>query len=460
MRHQIPDILWRELKILTTLVFASLFLSGAAFYNGYPLVYPDTGGYIGLQNLSFRSFFYNLFIYPSLWFHSLWLIVFVQSLIVAHLLRLTLRVVFRVTSIIAYLAMIVLLCLLTNLPWFTGFIMPDIFTGVLILSLYLLIFCRETIGLRERIYLFLLTVLCATVHLSNIPLAAGMIGASWFFRVMIKNNDRLPVPHLLGASFAILLAFILIIANNYRTYSAFTFSHGGYAFLLARFVADGEAIKYLKESCPERKYKLCAYIGQLPADSDKFLWSEESPFRKVGWINGYRQEGKEIVKNTILNYPFSVIKNSFKNSILQLPMINNSYGICSYIDKPYPTNEIRKYYPCEFHAYATSRQSLNQLSLNTFNRLHRMIICFSLLITVAIFFIYLKHKQYLPLLLLISVVCAYLLSSFITGALSNPDNRYGSRIIWLLPFFSFASLIHFIHFWKEYFRRSPRTDDA
>jgi len=460
MRHQIPDILWRELKILTTLVFASLFLSGAAFYNGYPLVYPDTGGYIGLQNLSFRSFFYNLFIYPSLWFHSLWLIVFVQSLIVAHLLRLTLRVVFRVTSIIAYLAMIVLLCLLTKLPWFTGFIMQDIFSGVLILSLYLLMFCRGTLAFWERSYLFLLTVLCVTVHLSHIPLAAGMIGATWLFRVLIKKNGRLPVPHLPGASFAILLAFMLIIANNYRTYSAFTFSHGGYAFLLARFVADGEAIKYLKESCPERKYKLCAYIGQLPADSDKFLWSEESPFRKVGWINGYRQEGKEIVKNTILNYPFSVIKNSFKNSILQLPMINNSYGICSYIDKPYPTNEIRKYYPCEFHAYATSRQSLNQLSLNTFNRLHRMIICFSLLITVAIFFIYLKHKQYLPLLLLISVVCAYLLSSFITGALSNPDNRYGSRIIWLLPFFSFASLIHFIHFWKEYFRRSPRTDDA
>jgi len=454
------DRSWRELKILTALIIASLFLSGAAFYNGYPLVYPDTGGYISWQNLSFRSFFYDLFIYPSLWFHSLWLIVFVQSLIVAHLLRLTLRIVFRITSIIAYLAMIVLLCLLTNLPWFTGFIMPDIFTGVMILSLYLLIFCRETLVLSERRYLFLLTVLCATVHLSHIPLAAGIIGISWFFRVMIKNNSRLPFPHLLGASFAILLAFILIIANNYRTYSAFTFSRDGYAFLLARFVADGEAVKYLKESCPERKYKLCAYIDQFSANSDMFLWSAESPFRKVGWINGYRQEGKDIVKNTILDHPFSVIKNSLKNSVLQLPMINNVYGICSYIDKPYPTDDIRKYYPYDFHAYATSRQSLNQLSLNTFNRLHRMIICFSLLITVVVFFIYLKHKQYLPLLLLISIVCAYVLSSFITGALSGPNNRYGSRIVWLLPFFSFASLIHFINFWKEYFWRSPRTGNV
>jgi len=451
------DRSWRKLKTLSTLMIASLFLSGAAFYNGYPLVYPDTGGYIGLQNLSFRSFFYNLFIYPSLWFHSLWLIVFLQSLIVAHLLRLVLRVIFRVTSFTAYIFMIVCLCFLTSLPWITGFIMPDIFTGIMILSLYLLIFCRKNLEFPERIYLFFLTVLSASVHLSNIPLAAGMIGVIWFFRMMIKNNSRFPASQLLGASLAILLAFTFIIVNNYRAYDTFDFSPGGYAFLLARFVADGEAVNYLKESCPEKKYKLCAYIDQLPADSEKFLWPQDSPFRKVGWINGYRQEGKDIVKNTILSHPFSIIKGSLKNTILQLPMINNWYGICSYINEPNPTNSIRIYYPSDFHAYATSRQSLSQLSLNTFNRLQRKIIYLCLLIASAMFFIFLKHEQYRPLLLLISIVCAYVLSSFITGTLSGPHNRYGSRLIWLLPFFCFASLIHVIKFWKEYKLRASQT---
>lgn len=442
-----------RLKKLGVFLTAALILSCVAFYNGYPLVYPDTSGYMGLQDNLLRSFFYNLFIFPSSWLQSLWPVVFLQSLIVAHLLYLVLRVVFRVTSHIAYLVLIVLMCLLTNLPWFTGFIMPDIFTGVMILSLYLLFFCRGNLGLWERRYLFLLTILSATVHLTHVPLAVGMIVVTWFFKVTIKNNSRLPTPHLLSASVAIFLAFILIIANNYRTHGVFTISHGGYAFLLARLVADGPAIKYLEESCPQRKYKLCAYLDQLPTEPVEFLWSAESPFRKVGGVDGYRREGTEIVKQTLFHYPFLIIKNSLINTLLQLPMINNWYGICSYIHFPYPTEKIRNYYSGDFHAYANSRQSLNLLSLHYFNRLHRMVICLSLLISVIMFVLFFfKLKQKYPAYLFIIIVCAYVISSFITASFNEPHNRYGSRIIWLLPFFSIASLMHFLNNWKEYFQ--------
>ena len=432
------------LKNLIMFLAAALILSGVAFYNGYPLVYPDTGGYIGLHDNLLRSFFYNLFIFSSSGFQSLWTVVLVQSLIVAHLLYLVLRIVFKVTSRIAYMVLIALMCLLTNLPWFTGFILPDIFTGALILSLYLLIICRANLGLWERRYLFLLTVLSATVHLSNLPLALGIIGGALLFRLMKKNNNHWPVPRLVSVCFAIFLSFILIIANNYRMQGALTFSPDGYSYLLARFVADGESIKYLKESCPERKYKLCAYLDQLPDNSDNFLWPAESPFRKVGWINGYRQEGTEIVKKTLLNYPFLIIKNSLRNTVLQFFMVNNRYGIISYIDNPYPTDKIKEYYPGDFQAYANSRQNLNRLSLNVFNSIHLTVIFLSLLISTVMFFTFMKHQQYLPVLLLVSIFFAYIISSFITGTLSAPHDRYGSRIIWLLPFFCIASLISYI----------------
>ncbi|HZY59753.1 MAG TPA: hypothetical protein VFE56_08325, partial [Candidatus Binataceae bacterium] len=74
-----------------TLLAATLVLSGAAIYNGYPLVYPDTGDYVALADISFRSIFYSLLIAPARLTGSLWPVVFLQSLIVAHLLRLILR---------------------------------------------------------------------------------------------------------------------------------------------------------------------------------------------------------------------------------------------------------------------------------------------------------------------------------------------------------------------------------
>jgi len=447
MRHRISDMPWRTLQIFSMIIIASFILSGAAIFNGYPMVYPDTGGYIGLQNLSFRSFYYNLFIYPSLWLHSLWPIVFMQSLIIAHLLHLVLRVVFNITSLISYLIMIAFLCLFTSLPWLTGFIMPDIFTGVMILSLYLLLFCRGSLGLWEKRYLFLLTVLSATVHLTHIPLAVGMIVIAWIFRLLTKNKNLLPVPHLLGASLAILLAFTLIIANNYRTQGVFTFSPGGYAFLLARLVGDGPAVKYLEKSCPDKKYKLCAYLNELPSSSNKFLWEKDSPFRKVGWIDGYQIEGREIIRGTILLYPLDVTKQCLKNTVLQLiKVLTLRY---SYLDKSYVTDPIRLHVPLEYNAFENSKQNQKRLNLSGLNYLHLAVACISILAAGLAFLIFLRQSRSLPVLCLLFVGTAYLVHALLTGCLSIPDHRYGSRIIWLLPFLSIASLMHIIFNWKK-----------
>lgn len=445
--------LFIKFKTSFIILIASFILSCVAFYNGYPLVYPDTSSYIGLQENLLRSFIYNLFISLTSFTHSLWPVAFLQSLITAHILYLVMRVVFELKSNIIYLSTIVLMCLLTNLPWFTGFIMPDIFTGVMILSLFLMLFCFEKLNSGEKKYLFIMTTCAAAFHLTNIPLAIGIILMFFIYNMCFRNKIHIPLSHFLNSLLAVSFAMLLIIVSNYHTTGVFTFSPGGYAFPLTRLVSDGTAVKYLQKSCPNKKYKLCAYLDQLPTeDYDTFLWSEESSFHKVGWIKGYKDEGSEIVKNTIIDYPFLFLKHSLKNSVIQLTMINNYYGICSYINNPFPTDKIKESYPDDFNAYATSKQSLNKLHLNSFNRLHRMIICLSLFTAVVIFLLFLKQRQYFPLQLLVFIVCAYLISSMITATFNEPHNRYGSRIIWLLPFFSIAAVMNFVKHWKEYYR--------
>jgi hypothetical protein len=438
-----------KLKTMGMVLVASLLLSSIAFYNGYPLVYPDTGSYISLKDNLFRSFFYNLFVFPSSWLQSLWPVVFLQSLIVAHLLFVVLRSVFGMNSPPIFFAVTTLLCLVSNLPWFTGFIMPDIFTGVLILSLFLIVFCWPSLGLGEKIYFFILTVISITVHLSHIPIAVGLLICASLLRVTMQNRHAMIRHHVWQGWVAVCVALVLLLSNGYRHQNMLTLSPNGYCFLLARLIVDGPATLYLRDNCAERKYALCDYLNQIPATSDEFLWAAESPFCKVGWISGYRSEGIEIIKETIRHYPFLIIKNAFRNMVSQLPMINNWYGLCSYMNSSHPTHDIRKHYPGDFHAYATSKQSLNQLSLNAFNRLHSAVIRLSLPLIALMFFIFLKRRHYLPALFLITIVSAYVLSSFVTGALSVPHDRYGSRIIWLLPFFSIASLTHEIVFWRN-----------
>ncbi|MBU4002671.1 MAG: hypothetical protein KKB94_10175 [Proteobacteria bacterium] len=429
---------------MLALILATLCLCGVAIYNGYPLVYPDTGDYIGLNNNYLRSFFYNLFLAPSLWVHTLWLVAAVQALIVAHLLRLVLRVVFGLTSPLAFLGVMIPLCLLSNLPWFTGFIMPDIFTGVLILVFFLLIFHLGQLGSGEKTYLIALAIVAVTVHLSHIPLALGLLAAAWLFKKVTQKQPLFPSPAPGWATLAVTAALILLLANGYRSYGTLTISPGGYVFPLARLVADGPAVKYLRAHCAEENYALCQYIDQLPANSDTFLWSDDSPFLKVGGIRGYGQEGEKIVIETVRHYPFLIVKMTLLNTLRQLPMINNWYGIVSYMDEPLPTDAIKAYFPGEFESYARSRQSHNKLSLRSFNNLHLQFITLCLLLAAVALFLYLKHRRFIPALFLAALVVAYGLSAFITAALSIPHNRYGSRLIWLLPFFCLTAIMDFI----------------
>jgi hypothetical protein len=86
-----------------------------------------------------------------------------------------------------------------------------------------------------------------------------------------------------------------------------------------------------------------------------------------------------------------------------------------------------------------------------------MVYLFSLLIAIAALFIFLKRRMYLPALLLIFITCAYVIHAFVNGAISVPNDRHGSRIIWLLTFFSIASLMHLIKYWKNYTGRLPQS---
>ena len=429
----------KKSRSIASLLAATLLLSGAAIYNGYPLVWPDTGNYLHLVIFGYRGIFYSLFVAPERLTGSLWPVVFIQSLIVAHLLRLVLRVVFAIVSGTALLAITALLCVLTSLPWYTGFIMPDVFTSILVLCLFVLAFCPRCLSPAELKYILALTVVAATVHLSHIPLAAGLLLIIVLFRIVGRKWQQIPAPNLILPALPVTVALVLVIAANYITLGEVSFSVNGYACPLARLVADGQAVSYLRESCPERRYALCGYIDHLPRDVGNFLWSTDSPFRKVGWFDGYRREGREIVVGTVMRFPLWTLKSALENTLEQVVCVRTGEGLVSYLNG-FPTDDIRIYYPAEFAAYQNSRQSRGEFqSMDGLNRLHKAALIVSLLYACAAGLLFAKRGQWLLAELLATIACAVLVNSFVAGAFNEPHDRYGSRLIWLLPFFALAS---------------------
>src|ERR1035441_397460 len=145
---------WRGGAVL----LGALLLSWPAFFNGFPLLYPDSMTYLidgrvvaralFLHQLrdyyGVRSFFYSLGILPFHWNISPWPIVALQSLLVAWVIWLLVRS-FQARAFLSrsaaprrmvasYLLLVLFLSLLTSASWYACFIMPDILGPLIYLS--------------------------------------------------------------------------------------------------------------------------------------------------------------------------------------------------------------------------------------------------------------------------------------------------------------------------------------
>ena len=121
-------------------------LSWVALFNSSPLVFSDSIAYTTAalkgEVPGLFSVFYSYLIVPLHGGISLWPVVFAQAAMMAHLIHLVIRCSSdAVPSKSVTLFAIALLCLFSSLPWVIGQVMPDVFTSVLVLGIYLLAFC-------------------------------------------------------------------------------------------------------------------------------------------------------------------------------------------------------------------------------------------------------------------------------------------------------------------------------
>jgi len=128
-----------------------------ALYNGFPLVFYDTGGYIArafeAELIPGRSVAYGYLLSVLELGLSYWPVILTQSGIVLWLIHTCARVHDLPHGPISLAATAVGLALGTGLPWFTAQLMPDIWEPVLILALYLLGFRSHRLAGWESVAL-------------------------------------------------------------------------------------------------------------------------------------------------------------------------------------------------------------------------------------------------------------------------------------------------------------------
>ncbi|WP_239451714.1 hypothetical protein [Elioraea rosea] len=438
-RSSIASSVLPRARALGTIVVAGGLLVWPAWMNGYPIIFVDTAAYL-LHTITGeapwdKTAAYGPFLHL---FHqgvTLWLPLLAQGLILSTTLWLVQRVACGEANARRHILVVLVLAVLTSAPWFSSTLMPDYFTPIVVLCIYLLGFGDDRLSRAEVLAVALLGVVAMAVHLSHLPTALALIAL-----VVVVRRRWTPVVRTV---LPMAVAVLVLLGANLHAFNHLTLSAHGSVFLLARLQADGPATWTLRDRCPEARWYLCDFIDRMPMDSDHFLWNPTSPpamdtqgqHRPMG-APRLAPEAREIVAATLRDYPLAVARAAALNWLSQLSMMRVGDTFDSTDLDNFADHVLARGFPArERVAFEASAQMQGTLAQRAESAL-LVQAPFLILCTLALLVgagRSARQRDGRALGLILCVALGVSANAFATGALSKPHDRYQARIVWLIP---------------------------
>ena len=355
---------------------------------------------------------------------SLWGVVLVQGLVLSQLVWLS-QGVFAAAQPLRHLLVCLLLSLLTGASWFVSLVMPDIFSGMVVLNIFILGFSKQ-LSKGMTVWLSLVGALAIAVHLSHLVIAAACLLIVFVIRWRRFIYAVLPL----------VIALAALVGTTMYAFNKVAVSPFGSVFMLARMSADGNVKSVLQQYCPEKNWSLCAWTDRLAKDSDSFMWDAKGPvWSHPGGPMGFAPEASEIISLTIRTKPFPVLWSAIQNTVTQLSMVKLGDTIHSEWLDLTVLKSIEKLFPAaELDRYKNSKQvqgkMLERVSFVSAVGSYAVLIGF--LFSLYFFFRALRARDWTALGFIALIWIGVLANAFATGALSKPHYRYQTRIVWLL----------------------------
>jgi hypothetical protein len=436
VRHEVAELPAEHLaRVKHRLAWcaASLLMTGVllapALWNQFPILQYDTGGYLARWYEGYlvpsRPAAYGLLLSATVPFHF-WPVLLIQAAATIWVLALVLREFGLGGRPFLLLTVVVSLSGATTLPWLTSILLTDIFAGLAVMGLYLLVLGR-TLRRTERYGLVAFIAFAMATHSATLALLAALTvciaGLAWLRGSMIAPARA----RLAGA--ALVLGVVMTLSANYVVSSRFAFTPGGYGILFGRMLQDGIVSRYLDDHCPNTKLKLCPVRKEIPRNADAFLWGN-SVFNDLGRFAGLGEEMRTIVLGSLRAYPWMQIETAVVATARQLTKVASGQGVIHQLWHTYGIME--RFTPGIVPAMRAARQQRGEIAFATINRLHVPIGLATAALLPLLVFAGLRWARLSGLgRFAAAVALALLVNAFVCGALANPHDRYGARLIWL-----------------------------
>ncbi|MBE0532402.1 MAG: hypothetical protein IH626_16365 [Rhodospirillales bacterium] len=424
----------RRAAPLTAIAVAAGLLMAPALWNGSVFFYWDSVDYVYLPFTGklpmYRTMPYGVFTGIGRLAGSLWAVAAAQALLVAYVLHEALAAFAPRPAWRLLVPLTLLLSVLTALPWGAGQIMPDVFTGIAILGVATLTFERGRLNGLRRGGLVAVTAVAIAMHTTHIAVAAGLVvalaGLGWLLR--LRWQDLKPRVGLAAASVA--MGISLVAGIHWVTVGRPFVTQPAAMLMLARLVQDGIAKRFLDDHCPEGSpYRLCRFRASLPKTANSFLWEGNTIPNRLGGWKAMEGEATEIITESLEEYPLLHVETAARLTAEQALMFRTGDGIVR--DVGWLINDtLRRYYPDDYRDFKESEQNAG-IDFKAVNRVHVTVQAAAQILLLGILVVAWRRRDRLAFGLAVAVLLTLLGNAFVCGALSNPNDRYQNRIVWL-----------------------------
>ncbi len=436
----------RYLPIITGAFIFMIF----ALYNRYPIVSGDTTTYLEsgftLKVPDDRPIFYGLFMRLTSLGFTVWGPVIAQCLLLSYLCTRFVKSILPGLPDLRVLAVLLFVSLGTIGGWYIGQLLPDAFTAVLFLALYL--YLRGENTRRQNVFLLIIIYLSVVVHYSHYVIATSFLFALLLAGVFYKEGFRAMRRKLLQLLVLVIFCWLSLFTSNFIGGKGFGSSHSSHVFLMGKLAESGILKKYLDDNCPVKNYKLCAYKDSLPPVAWEFVWDgQHSPVFKEGGWEGTREEYRAIMGDMLSQpryWPLMAYKTAGA-TLRQVVLCNidesEELHWIKY-EKDHPLYQaLQRYYPYEINHFATAKQNVKILNIVFYDEVYVVVLLLSSFCCMLLLRGDIKKQAGKVYFLLILYLLA---NAFATATFGNVLTRLNSRDIWLLPManiiFIYASL--------------------
>lgn len=456
-----PGSVWRWALAACAL---TLVLLWPAWYNGQPLLFPDSVGYeragavslaathvvaepgvkptarssnatghVGDKVSTARSPYYGIPLTLVLDAGGVWAVATLQALAVATALLLAMRRL-RISLPLAT-GTIVVLALAGGLAVYAEALMPDVFVGLMVLGFAMLLAVPD-LPRTERLIWLVAVIAAMLFHQAFLAIGILMtIGAAVLARRL--RLERLTI---------MLLGGCCLIGTGGHMLVGLTIRHTtgqpplSVPFVLARYADSPVLGDYLRDSCSPPRFVICRYRDRLPMAPDEFLWGGHGLYAAVSNLSDRRAiatQADAVLRGAITARPVDAVVEAMRGGIVQLftvGMDDFALGIPA-------TTVIDARLAPAMAVYPDSAIAHRTFPLD---RLRTLAVVLYLTGAAAIIAVLITARERLPhpdrndrqriKLLLAVLVGGAVTNAMVSGMLSGVFERYQGRIAWLLPF--------------------------